>query len=132
VPALDRRFGWSRVPLVLVIGGNVLFAVGYYLIYRVFRENSFTSATIEVAADQHVIDTGPYALVRHPMYGSALLYLLGTPLALSSYWGLVPFVVVIPFLIWRLFDEEKMLSRELKGYTEYMKRVPNRLIPGFW
>jgi len=85
-----------------------------------------------VVANQRVIDTGPYALVRHPMYASALLYLLGTPLALGSYWGLLPFFFAIPFLVWRLFDEEKMLTRELEGYSEYQRRVRYRLVPGVW
>jgi len=132
VPGLDRRFGWSTVPLAIVIAGDALVALGYYFIFLVFRQNTYSSATIELAANQKVIDSGPYSLLRHPMYAGALLYLLGTPLALSSYWGLVPFVAVIPFLIWRIFDEEKMLSRGLKGYGEYKQRVRYRLVPGIW
>ena len=132
VPGFDRRFGWSRVPDFVVIVGDILTIIGFYFIFRVYRENSFTSATIEIAANQRVIDTGPYSLVRHPMYSSALLYLAGTPLALGSYWGLLPIAVVIPFLIWRLFDEENMLTRELAGYGEYMTRVKYRLLPGLW
>ena len=87
IPALDFRFGWSSVPVTGVVFGDVLFAVGFGFIGRVYRENTYTSATIEIAAGQRVIDTGPYAVVRHPMYSSALLYLFGTPLALGSYWG---------------------------------------------
>jgi protein-S-isoprenylcysteine O-methyltransferase Ste14 len=132
VPALDRRYGWSTVPFYIVIAGDALVAIGFYFIFRVYRENTYSSATIEVAANQKVIDSGPYSVVRHPMYASALLYLLGTPLALGSYWGLLPFVVVIPFLIWRLFDEEKMLTRELEGYTRYKERVRYRLVPRVW
>lgn len=132
VPALDRRFGWSTIPLYAVIAGDALVAIGFYLIFRVYRENTYTSATIEVAANQKVISTGPYAIVRHPMYASALLYLLGTPLALGSYWGLLPFVAVIPFLVWRLIDEEHMLTRELPGYSQYKQRVRYRLVPGVW
>ena len=132
VPALDYRFCWSMVPHYVVVTGDFLVALGFYFIYQVYKENTYTSATIEVAADQKVIDTGPYALVRHPMYASALLYLLGTPLALGSYWGLLPFVAVMPLLIWRLVDEEKMLLRELEGYGEYEQRVPYRLVPGVW
>jgi protein-S-isoprenylcysteine O-methyltransferase Ste14 len=113
VPALDERFGWSAVPLGGVVAGDVLVAIGFYLISLVYRENSFTSATIEVAENQKVISTGPYALVRHPMYASAFLYLLGTPLALGSYWGLVPIAVMMPFLIWRLLEEERFLARNL-------------------
>jgi protein-S-isoprenylcysteine O-methyltransferase Ste14 len=132
VPALDHRFGWSAVPLGGVVAGDVLVAVGCYLIFRVYRENTFTSATIEVAENQKVISTGPYQLVRHPMYASASLYLLGTPLALGSYWGLVPIALMMPFLIWRLFDEERFLARNLPGYTEYQKRVRHRLVPFVW
>ena len=132
VPALDRRFGWSTVPLYVVVAGDALVAIGFYFIFLVYRENTYTSATIEVAANQKVIESGPYALVRHPMYASALLYLLGTPLALGSFWGLLPFVAVIPLLIWRLIDEEKMLIRELEGYRQYRQRVPYRLVPRVW
>src|SRR5438034_5416362 len=132
VPALDRRFGWSKVPLYLVIAGDALVAIGFYFIFLVYRENTYTSATIEVAANQKVIESGPFALVRHPMYASALLYLLGTPLALGSYWGLLPFVAVIPLLIWRLIDEEKVLTRELEGYGQYRQRVRYRLAPRVW
>jgi len=132
VPALDYRFRWSRVPGWAVIAGNVLVVVGFYFILRVYRENTFTSATIEVAPGQTVISTGPYAIVRHPMYASALLYLVGTPLALGSYWGLVPLVATIPFLIWRLFDEEEFLAENLPGYSAYRKKVRHRLVPGIW
>jgi protein-S-isoprenylcysteine O-methyltransferase Ste14 len=87
VPALDHRFGWSTVPVWGVVLGDILVAIGFYLIFLVYRANTFTSATIEVAADQKVISTGPYAIVRHPMYASGSLYMLGTPLALGSYWS---------------------------------------------
>ena len=132
VPAFDHRFGWSAVPLGVVAAGDVLVAIGFYLISLVYRENTFTSATIEVAENQKVIVTGPYAIVRHPMYASASLYLLGTPLALGSYWGHAPIIVMMPFLIWRLFDEERFLARNLSGYTEYQKRVRHRLVPFVW
>ena len=132
VPALDHRFGWSAVPLGGVVLGNILVVVGFYLIYLVYRENTFTSATIELTAGQRVISTGPYAIVRHPMYASATLYLLGTPLALGSYWGFVPLGAILPFLIWRLFDEERFLAKNLRGYTEYQERVRHRLVPFVW
>lgn len=132
VPAFDHRLGWSTVSLGGVVAGDVLVAIGFYLIFLVYRENTFASATIEVAENQKVISTGPYAIVRHPMYASAFIYLLGTPLALGSYWGLVPVAVMMPFLIWRLFDEERFLARNLPGYTEYQKRVQHRLVPFVW
>jgi len=132
VPALDHRFGWSFVPVEVVVAGDVLVAVGFYLISVVYRENTFTSATIEIAANQRVISTGPYAVVRHPMYASALLYLFGTPLALGSYWGVIPIIAMMPFLLWRLFDEERFLSVNLPGYSEYQRRVRRRLVPFVW
>jgi protein-S-isoprenylcysteine O-methyltransferase Ste14 len=89
-------------------------------------------ATIEVTENQKVISTGPYALVRHPMYASTSLYLLGTPLALGSYWGLVAPGAMVPFLLWRLYDEERFLAKNLPGYTEYLKRVRYRLVPYVW
>lgn len=132
VPALEYRFRVPTAPLYVVITGEFLVAIGFYFIFRVYRENTYTSATVQVTADQRVIDTGPYAIMRHPMYASALLYLLGTPLALGSYWGLLPFFLVIPFLLWRLVDEEKMLTKELAGYAGYKQRVRYRLVPGLW
>jgi protein-S-isoprenylcysteine O-methyltransferase Ste14 len=132
VPGLDHRFGWSRVPFVVIVTADALVAIGFYLIFRVYRENTYTSATIEIAANQRVIDSGPYALVRHPMYGAALLYLLGTPLALGSYWGVLPFVLVVGMIVWRLVDEEEALRTGLKDYAEYQQRVRFRLIPHIW
>jgi protein-S-isoprenylcysteine O-methyltransferase Ste14 len=132
VPALDHRFGWSIFPLSGTLVGDTLVVVGLCFIFLVYKENTFTSATIEVAADQYVVSTGPYAVVRHPMYASAVLYLVGTPLALGSYWGLTPLFGMLPFLIWRLFDEEKLLSQNLHGYAEYQTKVRHRLIPGIW
>jgi protein-S-isoprenylcysteine O-methyltransferase Ste14 len=130
VPALSHRFGWSAVPPYAVIAGDILVAVGFYIIFLVYKENTYTSATIEVAENQKVISTGPYAVVRHPMYAGALLYLLGTPLALGSYWGFLPLAAMTPFLIWRLIDEERFLSKYLPGYTEYCAQVSWRLIRG--
>src|SRR5262249_1769536 len=132
VPALDHRFGWSAVPLPIVILGDVLVVIGFYLVFLVYKENTYTSATIEVAEDQKVISTGPYALVRHPMYASSSLWVLGTPLALGSYWGFLAFAFMMPFLIWRLFDEEKFLARNLPGYVEYQEKVRHRFVPYVW
>ena len=129
VPALDYRFRWSSVPAYMVIAGNILTVVGFYITFLVYRENTFTSATIEVASDQRVVSTGPYAVVRHPMYAGGLLYLFGMPLALGSYWGLLVFVAVLPALIWRLLEEEKFLAKNLPGYVEYCAKVRWRLIP---
>jgi len=132
VSALDHRFGWSAVPVWGVVLGNALVAIGFLLILLVYRENTFTAATIEVAAGQKVIATGPYAVVRHPMYAGGVLYMLGTPLALGSYRGFLALAAVTPFLLWRLLDEERILTRDLPGYAEYRQRVRHRLVPMVW
>ena len=106
--------------------------LGFLAIFFVLKENTFASATIELAADQKVISTGPYAVLRHPMYAGALVLLLGMPIALGSWWGLLVLVVMMPALIWRLFDEEKFLAKNLPGYTEYLQKVRFRLIPRVW
>lgn len=132
VPALDFRFKWSAVPNGIVVFGDMLVALGFFFTFLVYRENPFSSATIEVAEDQRVISTGPYAIVRHPMYASGVLYLIGTPLALGSFWGLLGLGLMLPFLIWRLLDEEQFLAMNLPGYVEYQKRVRYRLVPLVW
>ncbi len=132
VPALDHRFGWSRVPLAVIMIGNVLVAVGFLIVYRVFRANTFTAGTIEVAHEQTVISTGPYAVIRHPMYSGALILLLGTPLALDSFWGLLALLPMTAVLAARLLDEEKLLAAELSGYREYCRKVRFRLVPFVW
>src|ERR1039457_3880261 len=120
-PALDHRFAWSRMPPYAALAGEVLVALGFLAIFLVFKENTFSSATIEVAPDQSVTLTGPYALVRHPMYAGALVMLVVIPIALGSWWGLLVLLAMTPALIWRLFDEEKFLARKLAGYVEYQK-----------
>ena len=132
VSALDYRFGWSKVPASVSIAGDILVALGLGIDLRVFRENSYGASTIEIAAGQTVISTGPYALVRHPMYVGVLIMLLGIPLALGSYWGLVFMFVNVPILMLRIRDEEAMLKQELEGYTDYTRRVRYRLLPGLW
>jgi len=132
VPALDHRFDWSNVPFWLSLVGDLLILVGMWMVYRVFKENSFGSAIVEVVNDQKVISTGPYAIVRNPMYASATVYLIGVPLALGSYWGLIPAVLTILGLVWRLFDEEKFLAQNLPGYQEYCDGVRWHLIPGIF
>lgn len=132
VPGLDHRFGWSNVPWWLSLAGNLLIIVGMRMLFRVIKENSFGSATIEITDDQKVISTGPYAFVRNPMYASAALYFIGMSLALGSYWGLIASVLTILGLIWRLLDEEKFLAQNLPGYREYCAKVRWRLIPGIF
>jgi protein-S-isoprenylcysteine O-methyltransferase Ste14 len=132
LPSLDRHFSWSGVPLYIVIAGDVLVALGFLIIFIVFKENTFTAATIEVAADQKVISTGPYAIVRHPMYSGALIMLFGTPLALGSWWGLLMLVPMTIIIVRRLLEEEKFLIKNLQGYTEYCQKVRYHLMPFVW
>jgi protein-S-isoprenylcysteine O-methyltransferase Ste14 len=132
VPAFDHRFAWSEMPAYMALVGDALVALGWLAIFFVFKENTFTSATIELAPDQEVISTGPYALVRHPMYAGALVMLAGIPIALGSWWGLLVLAALLPALVWRLLDEEKFLARNLPGYVEYQEKVRYRLIPRVW
>jgi protein-S-isoprenylcysteine O-methyltransferase Ste14 len=132
VPALDHRFGWSHMTPLVALAGDALVAIGWLAIFFVFKENTFSAAIIELAPGQKVVSTGPYAMVRHPMYAGALVMLAGIPIALGSWWGLFIIVAVIPAVIWRLLDEEKFLARNLPGYVEYQNRVRHRLIPGVW
>ena len=132
VPALDRRFAWSAVPVPVVAVGDVLVALGLFIVFLVYRENTFASATIGVEANQKVVATGPYALVRHPMYAGALIMLFGVPLALGSWWGLLAVLPITLIIVWRLSDEEVFLVRNLSGYVDYRSRVGYRLIPFVW
>jgi protein-S-isoprenylcysteine O-methyltransferase Ste14 len=132
VPGLDQRFGWSHAPAIVAVAGDALVAAGFYAVYLVFKANPFASSTIGVAEGQSVVSTGPYAIVRHPMYAGALVYLLGTPLALGSYWGLAVLALMLPILIWRLVDEERVLEQRLPGYGDYKRNVRYRLLPGVY
>jgi len=130
LPALDYRLHWSHVPWGVVLLGDVLTALSFYIVFLVFRENSFAAATVSLAPDQKVIATGPYAIVRHPMYIGVTLLFIATPLALGSFFGLLIFLVALPVFIWRLIDEEKFLREHLNGYAEYCTKVRWRLLPG--
>jgi protein-S-isoprenylcysteine O-methyltransferase Ste14 len=132
IPALDHRFVWSAMSLYLEVAGEVLVASGFLIVFLVYKENTFASATIELAPEQKVISTGPYALVRHPMYMGALFLFVGMSLSLGSWWGLFAFLLIVPALMWRLLDEERFLARNLPGYREYQKKVRCRLIPLVW
>jgi protein-S-isoprenylcysteine O-methyltransferase Ste14 len=132
VPGFDHRFGWSDVPVALVIVADILTVLGYSLIVWVLRENSYASRVVEVEQEQKVICSGPYAIVRHPMYlGFMIMYLL-VGLALGSYWALIPAPLIILILVARIRNEEAVLLRELKGYADYVKKVRYRLIPAVW
>ena len=132
VSALDHRLGWSDVPDWVSVFGAFLVWLGLMIDLLVFRRNSFGASTIETMEGQTVISSGPYALVRHPMYVGALVMLVGVPLALGSYWGLLFVIVFVPVLALQILDEEAMLLRELDGYAEYTRSVRYRLVPGVW
>ena len=132
VSALDHRFGWSQVPTSVVLVGNVLVAVGLGLAMLVVQQNSYAAANITVEAGQELVSTGLYGLVRHPMYFGALIMMIGTPLALDSYWGLVVLIPSLVVFAFRILDEEKALTQELTGYVEYTQKVHHRLVPGVW
>lgn len=129
---IDHRFSWSIVPTYAAIMGNILVAVGFLIIFLVFKENTFTSGIIEVAPEQKVISTGPYGLVRHPLYAGAFVMLLSMPLALGSLWGLLAIIPIMFGIVWRLLDEEKFLAKNLSGYAEYQEKVKYRLLPFVW
>ena len=132
LPGLDYRWGWSHISSYIVYAANAFILLGFLIVFFVFKENTYTSAIIEVSENQKVISTGPYKLVRHPMYTGASFIILFTPLALGSYWALIPSVLIIQFVVLRLLHEEKVLLIELKGYEEYCNKTRYRLIPLIW
>ena len=132
VPGLDYRFGWSHVPVWLSLAANGVAALGFSIVFLTFRENQYTRATIEVSDTQQVVTSGPYRVVRHPMYAGASVLLLATPVALGS-WVAVPFALpVILVVAVRLLDEERFLTANLPGYSEYCQSVRYHLIPYMW
>lgn len=132
VPGMGRRLGWTSIPPWLCVVGDLLIVLSMWMVYRVFRENSFGSASVRITKDQKVISTGPYAIVRNPMYASAAVYFIGVSLALGSYWGFIPSLLMILGFVVRLFDEERFLAENLSGYTEYCAKVRFHLIPGIF
>jgi protein-S-isoprenylcysteine O-methyltransferase Ste14 len=132
LPGLDHRIGWSDVPVPVVLAADILVLLGYGVIVRVFRENRYASRVIEVAEGQYVISSGPYAVVRHPMYVGVILMYLASPVALGSWWALLPALLIVPLLVIRILNEEKVLAEGLPGYSEYMQKTRYRLIPGIW
>ncbi len=132
VSALDHRFGWSNVPTAVVFIGNALAVVGLGIAMIVIVQNNYAAANITVEADQAVVSTGLYGLVRHPMYFGVLIMLIGVPLALGSYWGLILVALDAILFTTRIFDEERALTEQLRGYREYTEKVHSRLVPGLW
>jgi len=132
VPALDHRFAWTPVPPTVSVAGDLLVAIGFLLIFLVYRQNTYASAIIEIAPEQKVISSGMYAFVRHPMYFGAMFLLIGMPLSLGSWSGLIVFLLFMPALLWRIVDEERFLAKHLPGYVEYLRKVRYRLLPHIW
>lgn len=132
LPGFDVRYGWSLVPAAVVLFADAVFLLGYYLFFLTLKENSYASRVIEVDGGQRVISTGPYARVRHPMYSAMLLMMGATPLCLGSYWSLLAAIPVVSVIVFRILNEEKVLSENLPGYKEYLQKVRYRLVPGLW
>lgn len=129
LPPLDVRFGWSNLPWYVSVFGDALVVVSFYIFYLVSKVNSYAAANVRVEEGQKVIDTGMYGWVRHPMYFGALFLIVGTPLALGSWWTLLLIPLFMPVLYFRIANEEKVLLRDLQGYAEYRQKVRYRLIP---
>jgi protein-S-isoprenylcysteine O-methyltransferase Ste14 len=132
VSGFDKRYGWSSVPLAVIIISQLLFLGGYFFLFLTFKENKYLAHTVLVTKDQKVVTTGPYAIVRHPMYLSELIMFIFAPIALGSYWGIVPNILLIVILVIRILTEERLLLQELKGYPEYTQKTRYRLIPVIW
>ena len=132
LPGFDIRYGWSNMPAWVSIAAGVVLFLSYMLVFRTMQVNSFLSRVIEVTENQKVIDTDVYGIVRHPMYvGMVVLYVI-SPVVLGSWWAVIPALVIIPVIVFRILDEEKALEQELPGYVEYKQRVKYRLIPFVW
>lgn len=132
LPGFDYRFGWSQVPLWLVILAEVIMILGYAMFVEVMRENSYASRIIEIQEGQKLIDTGLYGIIRHPMYTAAMLIYLASPFVLGSFYTLIPILLLPVILVIRIRNEEKLLLKELPGYEAYREKVRYRLIPGLW
>jgi len=132
IPGLDRRFGWSDVPAMAVVAADALVLAGYAGFAWVLRVNSWASRLVEVQQGQRAVTAGPYAFVRHPMYSAVLVMFLATPVALGSWWALIPALLLVPILAARIRHEEALLLRELEGYREYTQTRAYRLVPGLW
>jgi protein-S-isoprenylcysteine O-methyltransferase Ste14 len=132
IPGLDHRFDWPDPPPAIVVAALILSLGSYLWILRVFLENRWAGRTVETWDDQKVVDTGPYAIVRHPMYTGVIALMLVTPIALGSYWGIAGALVYIPVLVLRVRNEEEVLLRDLSGYSDYRARVRYRIVPFVW
>ena len=132
LPGFDVRYGWSKVPAWLCLAADGIVLASYIIYVLVLKTNTYASRIIEVEKGQQVITNGPYALVRHPMYLSMILMMTASPLALGSYWAMLPSILFILLLAARAKNEEELLQKELSGYSEYMQKTRYRLFPGIW
>lgn len=132
LPGLDYRFGWSDIPLVVVLVADLLVFLSYMYIFLVFRENVYAARVVVIEEGQKVISTGPYSMVRHPMYLGVIVMFTCTPIALGSWWAVIPFAIMPVILVYRILNEEKVLREQLPGYTDYCNKVRYRLIPFIW
>lgn len=132
IPGLDVRFGWSNMPAEISLLACLIVFLGYAFIFLVFKENSYAGRTIQVEKGQKVISTGPYSLIRHPMYLGTLFMYLATPIALGSYVAFPMFLLYIPIIVFRILNEEEVLRRGLPGYPEYCNKTKYRIIPFIW
>ena len=129
---LSYRNGWLMFPAWASYESAVVFLLSYGLYAEVLRENIYLSRTIEVQADQKVIDTGLYGIVRHPMYMSTVILFMSMPLVLGSPLAFLIMLLYVPVIVMRIRNEEKVLEKGLPGYTEYEQKVKHRLIPFIW
>ena len=132
IPGFDYRFEWSEVPFVVIIIADLFIFIGYLLFFLVLKENTHASRIIEVGKGQKIISTGPYAIIRHPMYVAVLMMYILSPLALGSYWAVLAVLPLPALIILRIKNEEKILIDKLSGYKEYTQKVKYRLIPYIW
>lgn len=132
IPGFDKRFGWSDIPIYIVIVADIVILFGYLIIFFVFKQNSYASRIVEVEKSQKVISTGLYCFLRHPMYIGVIIMFIPTPVALGSYWGLIPMVTIPLAIVFRILNEEKVLCKDLPGYKEYCQKTRYRLIPFIW
>ena len=130
LPPFDFRFRWSSMPWYVSVFGDILIVLSFYIFFLVSKVNTYAAANVRVEEGQKVVSNGMYGIVRHPMYLGALFLFVGTPLALGSWWALLLIPLFMPILYFRIANEEIVLARELPGYTQYMRKVRYRLIPG--
>jgi protein-S-isoprenylcysteine O-methyltransferase Ste14 len=132
ISGLDKRYSWSSLPITVIMASGFIFLAGYWFLFLVFKENKYLAHTVTVEEGQETVTTGPYAVVRHPMYLAELIMFVFAPMLLGSYWGIAPNILLVIILVIRIITEEEVLLQGLKGYGEYVRKTRYRLIPGIW